>query len=198
MAMLFRIVLIVFSVTLNSILGAELTQTVDELTKLKAWKLAENNFQLELIQRTPQQTRSFFQARGFSVDIANDIATQCVFQTIVRNTEGENVSDSISVSLKKWRIKKAGASDEAPIKLKEVWDKEWKEGDISNSARVAFRWATFPTEQTFQPGGDYNWGMISIGLKPDTLFDLHVFWKQDGVPKDAWIKNIQCPADKPE
>jgi len=184
-----------FSVFLSA---AEIIKSVDKETQLISWKLIENNFQLELIQRSPQQTRSFFQARGFSAELANDIATHCVLQTIVRNTEAENSQDSISVSLKDWRFNTAEYAGEEPIKLKESWAEEWKEGDISNAARVAFRWATFPTEQVFEPGGDYNWGMISVGPKPDTAFHLHVFWKQGNKTKNAWITNMHCPADKSE
>jgi len=178
--------------------AAEITKSIDKETKLIGWKLSENNFQLELIQRSPQQTRSFFQARGFSPKIANDIATHCVLQTIIRNTEAENSNDSISVSLKEWRLSNTGDTKEKSVKLKENWDKEWNNDDISNAARVAFRWATFPSEQTFDPGGDFNWGMISFGPKPDTLFDLHIFWKQGNKSNNAWIKKLQCPPDQPE
>lgn len=178
--------------------AAEITRTVNNETKQVAWKITKNNFHLEFIQRSPQQTRSFFQARGFSAKIANDIATQCVLQTIIKNTEDENTKDSISVSLKKWRINSSMQIKESPVKLKETWDKEWQEEHISNAARVAFRWATFPTEQTFEPGGDFNWGMISFGPKPATLFDLKVFWKQDDQSHYALIKNMQCPPDTTE
>lgn len=178
--------------------AGEINKTIDAETKLTGWKITDNNFQLELIQRSPQQTRSFFQARGFSTKIANDIATHCVLQTIIRNTEAQNPNDSITISLKEWRMTNSKDTKERTLKLKEVWDKEWKDGDITNAARIAFRWATFPTEQTFDPGGDYNWGMISFGLKPDTLFDLHIFWKQGNNTHDAWIKDMQCPPDRPE
>ena len=177
-------------------LSSEPTISIQKETGLKGWKLSQGNFQIELIQRSPQQTRSFFLARGFSAKIANEIATQCVFQTIVRNTQLQNKQDSISVSLKDWRLQ---ANGKLPgVKLKEQWDKEWQKTDISTAARVAFRWATFPTEQQFSPGGDFNWGMISFGLKPETRFDLDLYWKQGDTRYNTWIKSLQCPADKPE
>ena len=173
-------------------------KTVDKETQLSAWKLNEGNFQLELIQRSPEQTRSFFQGRGFSPNIADDIATSCVFQTIGRNTEAENRTDSVTVDLSEWRIVMADNQDKIakPIKLKEDWDEEWKGANVSSASRIAFRWATYPSEQSFDPGGDFNWGMISIGPKPDTVFDLHIFWKQDDKKHDAWIKQMQCPKDQ--
>ncbi len=177
--------------------AAEISLSVDKETNLSGWKLTKNNFQIELIQRSPQQTRSFFQARGFNAVVANNIATHCVLQTIIRNTESQNSKDSISVSLKNWRMTTESSTEETPIKLKEAWAKEWQENTVPNSARIAFRWATFPTEQTFEPGGDFNWGMISVGLKPNKKFDLHIFWKQNNKPYDSWIRNMQCPPDNP-
>jgi len=174
-----------------------IVKTVNKETQLSAWKLSKGNFQLELIQRSPEQTRSFFQGRGFSSKVANDIATSCVFQTIGRNTEADNKTDSVSVDLSEWRIAVADNKDKSAqaIKLKEDWNKEWKGAKVSVASRIAFRWATYPSEQSFEPGGDFNWGMISMGPKPDTTFDLHVFWKQGDKKHDAWIRNMQCPKD---
>ncbi len=187
----------------------KISKTIDAQTQLSAWKFSAGNFQLELIQRSPQQTRSFFQGRGFSSKVADDIALSCVFQTIGRNTEADNKTDSVSVDLSEWRIvlvddkdknsENATANEKPkPIKLKEDWANEWKDSDIKPASRIAFRWATYPTEQRFDPGGDFNWGMISMGPKPEAIFDLHIFWKQGEQQHDAWIKQMQCPADQPE
>lgn len=173
----------------------DVVKTVNQDTNLIGWKITQNNFELELIQRSPQQTRSFFQARGFSPKIANDIATHCVFQTIVRNSEAENKHDDIDVSLKKWRITTVNTKQEMPLKLKEVWSKEWQDEEISTAAKVAFRWATLPTQQIYKPGGDFNWGMISFGPKPETIFDLTIVWKQDQQEYQAIIEQLQCPTD---
>lgn len=174
-------------------------KTTDKETQLSAWKLSEGNFQLELIQRSPEQTRSFFQGRGFSAKVADDIATSCVFQTIGRNTEAENNTESVTVNLTEWRLattdKQGEKKQTNSIKLKEDWDKEWKGAHVSSASRIAFRWATYPTEQSFDPGGDFNWGMISFGPKPDMIFDLHIVWKQGDKTHDAWIKQMQCPKE---
>lgn len=173
----------------------EILKTRNKETQLIGWKITQDNFELELIQRTPQQTRSFFQARGFTPEIANDIATHCVFQTIVRNSEAKNKLDAIDVSLQEWRITTHTDQIQKPLKLKEVWKKEWQNKNISSAARIAFRWATLPTHQIYEPGGDFNWGMISFGPKPETLFDLHIVWKQGQQEYQALIKQLQCPSD---
>ncbi len=173
--------------------SADVIKEVDS-EGLITWQLLSNGLKLKLVQRLPDQTRAFFQGRGFSADIANKIASSCVFQTIGENiSEGED-SGSVSIALDQWLVKYAHA--QRPIKLKETWDREWPEGSVSKASRIAFHWAMFPTKQSFEPGGDYGWGMTSFGLPPGAKFDLHVFWKLDGQVKDDWIKHLECAKDR--
>lgn len=97
------------------------------------------------------------------------------------------------MTLKDWHIK--ANNKIRPIKLKENWDQEWKGTKASKPAQVAFRWETYPTLQTFEPDGDFNFDMISVGPSPATIFDLHVFCELDGITNDTWIKNMQYPLD---
>jgi len=172
---------------------ADISKTVLPESKLIEWKLIEDNFELKLVQRLPDQTRSFFEGRGFSKNITNNIANSCVFQTIGRNNSKDK-QQTIHVSLKKWFIKID--QQRLPIKLKETWDKQWNDEQVNSASRLAFRWATFPTEQSFEPNGDYNWGMISFGPQPGSVFDLYIEWQSNDQTKNAWIKNIMCPKDR--
>ena len=177
------------------LLQAELRQSTDLETRLVSWKLVEQNFELEIIQRLPDQTRAFFQARGFPTKTADQIATHCVFQTIARNTATGPEATAITIELADWRIKQQGKT--RPVKLKEDWLAEWKtDPHISNKAKIAFRWATLPTAQTYQPGGDYNWGMVSFGPGPGDTFDLKASWKTGQENHSRWITSIQCPTDR--
>jgi len=180
----------IFSLLFWQVSQAEITKTISPETQLIEWKFIEHNFELKLIQRLPDQTRSFFEARGFPKNITNDIANSCVFQTISRNNSKDK-SQSIQVSLKNWKIKTDQKTQ--PIKLKEDWQKQWTNSNLKPAAKLAFRWATFPTEQSFEPSGDYNWGMISFGPKPGSTFDLYIEWKNNDQRNRAWIKNISCP-----
>jgi len=173
---------------------SDIKLSIDAETNLKGWKFNQGDMELELLQRTPDQTRGFFLARGFSTIVANDIATSCVFQTIVRNKGSETRGKPIVVSLKKWKILKNSKS--LPLKLKEDWNQEWADTRVKPSAQLAFRWATFPTDQTFNPAGDYNWGMISFGLQPGESFDLNIHWNVAEKSNQAIIKKMQCPEDK--
>jgi len=162
-------------------------------TQLSAWTLKEGGFKLELIQRLPDQTRAFFQARGFSNKIANNLALSCIFQAIGTNIGKDKHAEPISYSLKDWKIKINNKIQN--VKLKESWKEKWSGSDVNAAARIAFTWATFPTQQTFTSGGDYGWGMISLGLPPESTFDLKVVWKQNQEINSAWIRTIICPQD---
>lgn len=184
---------------------AGVDSVVDTTTGLKSWKLLQSGLELQLVQRLPDQTRGFYQGRGFTKQQADEIATQCVLQTIVKNTGAKKTDEAISISLKTWRLKKINSNHKNDItqgiKLKEEWAEQWsaikdKKKQVKQSARIAFKWSTFPSEQTFEPGGDYNWGMISFGLAPGEIFDLHVFWQTTRQSHEKWIRNIQCPEDK--
>lgn len=193
---MFRLIVLATLLHFTSSACAEMVKTTDPQTSLSSWKLTEEGLELELIQRLPEQTLAFFQARGFSPQIAGDISNSCVFQSIGKNTFTQSDDQAITIHLADWQVKAAGQLK--PVKLKESWDNEWLETQVGHAARVAFRWATFPTEQTFEPFGDYNWGMISFALPPGTVFDLQIVWKQGMTQKKQWLRSLQCPENVQE
>ncbi len=179
-------------VLLPSLAIAAVVRSADEETGLVKWHFTAGDLEIELIQRLPDQTRGFFLARGFSSAVANEIATRCVFQTIVRNRSESPDGKPVTIDLGEWRIVHAGTR--RPIRLKEDWMASWPEDRVSQASRLAFRWATLPTTQEFLPG-DYNWGMTAYGLPPGAVFDLNLVWQQDDQTKAGWIRGIECPPD---
>lgn len=177
---------------------ADIKVETDPETQRQSWTLSQEGLELKVAQLIPDQTRAFYLARGFSPEIAENLATTCMMQTVAKNTASKDTGEAITILLKEWQIKPHIDAEEKlqGVKLKETWDSEWKEGDVTTAARIAFRWATFPTEQTFEPNGDYNWGVTSINLAPASQFDLNVVWHQGNKTKNAWIKNISCAEDK--
>lgn len=172
--------------------AAEVIRSANEVSGLRSWRLVEGDMEIELVQRLPDQTRGFFLARGFSAAIADDIAGSCIFQTIIRNTGARADGGSISVDLAQWRVSHAGGKQ--GIRLKEPWIASWPEGAVSQAARLAFQWATFPTRQEFMTD-DYNWGMTAFGLPPGAVFDLDLVWQQDGKVQTARISAVECAPD---
>jgi hypothetical protein len=172
--------------------AVEVVRTADGDTGLAKWSLTAGDVEIELIQRLPDQTRGFFQARNFPIAVADEIARNCLFQTIIRNTGESTAGSPVAVNLESWRIRHGGT--EGGMKLKEPWLASWPEAVVGQAARLAFRWAMFPTRQEFLPG-DYNWGMTAYGLSPGSVFDLLVVWQHGGLADSGWIRGIECAPD---
>jgi len=177
---------------------AAVTTSTDPETQQQSWLLTTSEgLELKVAHISPDQAHGFFLARGFPSAIAHNIATHCPMQIVLKNTGTKKNGVAITVLLKEWQVKITNDSKVSTkgIKLKETWHKEWQgKQDIPATAKLAFRWATFPSEQTFRPRGDYNWGVTTIGLPAATtdFFDLNVVWYQNGVQKNEWIDAMTC------
>ena len=174
-------------------LAVEPSPRVDPDTGLASWTLRSGAISIELIQRLPDQTRAFFQGRGFPTDSADRFARACVFQAIVWNVAAGAPGPAVAIDLRRWRIEAGQGA--APLPVEAVWQPIWESAGLSQAARIAFRWALFPTEQTFMPG-DHGWGMIPFGPAPDTRFDLSVVWNEDGAERSARLPAIHCTPDR--
>ena len=71
---------------------------------------------------------------------------------------------------------------------------EWDKKNVSESSKLAFKWALVPTQMEYRPN-DYNWGMSFFNLKPGSVFDLKVVWRQYDKTHDYVIKGMQCAPD---
>jgi hypothetical protein len=172
--------------------AAEVVRSADGATGLAKWSFTAGDVEIELIQRLPDQTRGFFQARDFPAAVADEIAGNCIFQTIIRNRSASDAGPPVAIDLETWRIRHDKA--EGGMKLKESWLASWPEATVGQAARLAFQWALFPTRQEFLPG-DYNWGMTAYGLPAGSVFDLLVVWNSGGVADSGWIRGIECAPD---
>jgi len=185
-----RKTLLLLSITFSGLpAAANIEHSVRE-DGLDGWRLRQGALEIEIIQRLPDQTRGFFLGRGFNAEQADRIGTACVMQTILRNV---STGQDIGVDLTQWR--KSVAGETSPLKLKSDWEQEWETAGVSKAARIGFFWSLFPMRQDFKPG-DYNWGMISVGPAPGTVFDLNLTWLESGEPQSATIPGIVCAEDR--
>ncbi|MHB8534124.1 MAG: hypothetical protein ACYDBW_01605 [Sulfuricaulis sp.] len=171
---------------------AVVTTGTDGQARLPYWQIVDRGVSIRLVQRLPDQTRGFFQARGFSDADAERIARSCVFQTVFRNISKPPNPPTVEYDLHNWTVHAAGR--QGAMKTREDWRQEWIARRAPKSAQLAFEWALLPTRQTYRPG-DYNWGMSVFGLKPGARFDLDVVWRQYGRTHKARLKNMQCAPD---
>jgi len=187
------VVLLVISLLIQvAAQAADVTTGKNPDTGLRYWQWQSGDLLLKLTQRTPDQTRAFFMARGFTAEQANLIATNCAFQSMMKNTGSNSV---IALDLNQWTVKHN--NQQYSLRTREVWKPVWKKQKADPAAQIAFEWALLPTHQTYNTD-DYNWGLSSYGLPPGSLFDLGFNWQRNGKTLHGQIKNIQCPADNPQ
>ncbi|MDH3280043.1 MAG: hypothetical protein OEQ18_02800 [Gammaproteobacteria bacterium] len=159
--------------------------------RLRTWQYAAHGVFLELTQRLPDQTRGFFEARGFEPKVADEIASYCFFQSIVKNTAPPSEGD-VEFDLGEWRAIHRGGRHR--MRVREYWDRLWSEREVSEAARIAFKWSLFPTRQTYA-SGEYNWGMTVFALRPSAVLDLEFSSTRRGRRSVHRLTGIECAPD---
>lgn len=159
----------------------------DAESGVESWESRAHGVSLRLTQILPDQVRGFYLARGFDAESVELMANgACFFQTVFRN---ESAKHAIEFNLTDWRIVTAG--NEQPLKLERDWQKEWVKRGIPASARMAFRYALYPTEHHYDIG-DWNMGMTTYALPLGSRFDLRFTWRENNVSRAATLAGARC------
>ncbi len=166
----------------------DVTRSTNPGNGLQGWHFSDGDIEIELVQRLPDQTRAFFQGRGFSAEASDVIGRSCVFQAILRN-DGVR---PVAFDLETWEVLFDGQS--RPLLTRERWQERWADSEVGKAARIALNWSLLPTRQRFEPG-DYNWGMISFGLPPGRKFDLLLKVVIDSEEIDGSLFSVVCTQD---
>jgi hypothetical protein len=172
--------------------AASVEHSRDQATGLETWQWHGDGASLTFNQLLPDQSRAYFQGRGFPPEHAEQVALACVFQTIIRNRADAVVP--LEVDLSQWRVIPVQGNPRPP-QLQSDWQAQWERRRIVQSARLAFRWSLFPTRQTFQPG-DWNMGMVTFGLTPGEAFDLELTWHEGTEPRRWRLEDMRCAPDQ--
>lgn len=162
---------------------------INPLPGVKTWRWSGSGVNVRLTQIIPEQVRGFYLGRGFTAEDAELIAGDCIFQTVVRN---DSADATVRMDMRRWRV--VSSRGEGRPKLREDWGDIWRQRNSPAAARLAFRWALFPSVQQYEPG-DWNMGMSSYGLAPGEHFDLTVVFDVAGTQKTGNISGIQCAED---
>ncbi len=159
---------------------------VDQLTGAATWEMQRNGVRLSLTQLLPDQVRAFYVNRGFDLDDVEGFATACVLMAVMRNVEAEGV---IAFRQADWEIETEGESRAVPSLAS--WLDLWQARDVPPAAQLAFRWAQLPSEQQYAPG-EWNQGMLAMGLPPGSHFDLIARWTQAGQTHEGKLSHVRC------
>ena len=173
--------------TFSGLADSSQQHSVDALTGAQTWSNDGHGVQLSLTQILPDQLKAFYGNRGFTLEQIEAYTSTCVYMTVLRN---DNADGTIHFIRENWSVI-AGGRQHALVPVDE-WVKRLTTVDTPKAALVAFRWAQFPVEQSYQPGGDWNQGMLSVALSPGTPFDLIAHWDIEGKPFQLSLKQVHC------
>ncbi|MEW8037258.1 MAG: hypothetical protein AB2707_01510 [Candidatus Thiodiazotropha sp.] len=179
-------VLLICMLLMNAAAAAQ-KRTVNPATGARSWETSVAGVTLLLTQILPDQARAFYLNRGLPAEATEAYATACVYMIVLRNDSAPGV---VHFRQADWSVVSGGAS-RPPLSL-ETWFERFEAYGLSKSAAIAFRWAQFPAEQDYQPGGDWNQGMLTTGLPAGAEFDLVARWDVAGRNYEGVLKNVRC------
>ena len=177
----------IYFITLSYSFASSQNTHIDSVTSAKTWSIKNKGVLFSLTQILPQQLQAFYVNRGFSLKQIEDYTSSCVYMTVLRNDSAPGKIHFISNN---WSI----IVDKKPKPLVPItqWINRLKAKSAKKSALIAFRWAQFPPEQEYEPGGDWNQGMLSIGLPANKKFDIVAHWDIAGKQFETTLKGVQC------
>lgn len=167
--------------------GAQ-AQRTDPDTGAETWETRAHGVTLRLTQILPDQARAFYINRGFTAEEVEPYATACVYMTVLRN---DAAPGAVGFALMDWRIRVEGG--ERALKPVDDWMAQWQQQGLSDTARIAFRWAQFPPEQEYEVG-EWNQGMLAVGLPPGSRFDLVARWQVADKRFEGVLTDVRCPS----
>ena len=181
----FTLVLLL-SLTARGVL-AQQQQTSNAATGAKSWALSHAGVHFSLTQILSEQGDAFYVNRGFSLDQIAPITSSCVFMTVLRNDAAPGIVHFLRSD---WQVRVNGR----PHRVKTVaeWLEYFRAQQIARPALIAFQWAQFPPEQEYEPGGDWNQGMLAVGLSAGQSFDITAHWDVEGKPDSATLTGVEC------
>lgn len=171
-----------------SALSASLqNHSTDTLTGIHTWSIRAQGILFSLTQILPEQLQAFYVNRGFTLEQIQPYVTSCVFMAVLRN---DTAAAEIHYLQQQWSI--ISGDNTTPPTILTHWLSRLEKSGVGKSALLTFRWAQFPAQQTYQPGGDWNQGMLSVGLPEDRLFNMVMRWNMLDESHEMTLKGVRC------
>lgn len=132
---------------------------------------------------------AFYTARAFAAGAIRPYAQACGFSFRMQN--GGAVS--LSTRLADWR---AVAVDGrvARFRLPVQWDLQWAGTQVSETARIAFRWGQFQAENVLE-AGDWIMGMATLDAPLPGNFRLIARYHDEKGSHEIVLDNLVCHRD---
>lgn len=171
------ILLLIFPMLLS---GGVVQKKQDPDTGLLSWNVEDRGLSLELIQLPPDYIRAIYSSRGLPKDIVEDMASYCVFGTIIKNLSDTQLSYRVA----DWHYVTADGKEHS-LKTKTQWLTEWRKRGVK------FAWSLLPDDQVFDVG-DWSQGFTTVKLTRGSTFDLVFYWKIEEKTHAGKIENLRC------
>lgn len=172
---------------LPGLLQASQQQQTAPATGAQTWSTRVAGVHFSLTQILPDQAKAFYVNRGFTLRQIQPYTSACIYMTVLRNDDAPGVIHFVRSD---WSVLADGKSMD--FVTVEQWIRRLTSGDTPKSALIAFRWAQFPPEQSYEPGGDWNQGMIAVELPPGSEFDVVARWEIAGTEFSATLQGVEC------
>lgn len=183
----FIIAVLVGSLSFSCFANGEQTTQLNKITGAGTWAVSSHGVSFSLTQILPEQLQAFYVNRGFTLKQIAPFVSSCVYMAVLRN---DNAPSTIHYKSNSWRVLYRGKPHS--LTAVDTWLEKLTTKATKKSALIAFRWAQFPPEQEYEPGGDWNQGMLSIGLPPASFFDITAHWDIAGKGYEVKLKGVQC------
>ena len=179
--------LFIFCFSLSSIAGDKQQNHIDSATGIASWEIYSHGVTFSVTQILPEQAKAFYINRGFELKQIESYTSSCLYMTVMRN---DKAPGTVHFYKSNWLISFNGK--QRSILSVDKWIQKLKKHTVKKSALLAFRYAQFPPEQEFEPGGDWNQGMLSMGLPAESQFDLIARWDIDGKTFEIKLRGVKC------
>lgn len=160
--------------------AAQVTIQQNEISGLRSWVSESDGFSVELTQLLPDFIRAIYMSHGFPESELEEIASHCVFGSVIKNTSTKVVEYDVST----WHYTDAGGKQHG-IKTKSEWLAQWRK------AGVTFSWTLLPDKGTFHVG-DWQQGFTTIELPRESRFSFTYRWNLDGIEYSDTIEGMSC------
>lgn len=163
------------------------TNSSNSNTGAGSWSTQAHGVFFSLTQILPEQAQAFYVNRGFTLQQIEPYISSCIYMTVLRN---DSAPEKIHFITKQWPI----LFNNKQVKHISVndWIQRLGKTQIKKSALIAFRWAQFPPEQEYEPGGDWNQGMLSINVPKNSTFDITAKWDINGKTYETKLQGVHC------
>ena len=164
--------------------AANISAQKNEDSGLYSWVAESEGFSIELIQLLPDFIRAIYMSHEFPDAEVDEIASYCVFGTIIKNTSEQQLDYDVAT----WYYTDKHGNNR-PVKTKTQWLEQWRK------AGVTFSWTLLPDKGTFYQG-DWQQGFTTIKLPRESEFSLTYKWSINGIEHTDIFEGLRCAPEQ--